>query len=252
MMPRGLVIALQLLTRLPTPRLDTAESDDLARAQPFLPLVGLVVGVIVAAAAWAGAHVTPSVGALAGVVAWVWVTGAVHLDGLGDAADALGAAHRSPERLLAVLADPHAGSFAVVAIAVQIAAKLVLLAAIPMGSTSLAGLVALPLVPAWARWGALIWSRLPSLKAGLGRRFSEGVGGLTALAAWGLVLAAASLWLAPPLLAALPIVAAVAGYWRWRLGGVTGDCLGAGIEVTESLLLLALAIGAAMGHPISG
>src|SRR3546814_8307920 len=60
----------------------------------------------------------------------VAVTGALHLDGLGDIADGSGAAHKDRERLLAVLGDPHAGSFAVVAIALQLIAKLVLLHAL--------------------------------------------------------------------------------------------------------------------------
>ena len=244
MMPRGLTIALQLSTRLPTPRLADYESADLARAAGWLPLVGLVIGGLVAAAAWTGGLVNPWVGALAGLIAWAWVTGAVHLDGLGDVADALGAAHRSPERFHEVLADPHAGSFAVVVIALQVAAKLVLLAALP-GAAMAAAIV---LVPAWARWGALVWSGvLPSLKPGLGRSFA-GQGSTVVVIGWAVALVAASAWLAPALLSALAVVVIVAAYWRWRLGGITGDCLGASIEVTESLLLLALAIGAAIPH----
>src|SRR3546814_16484975 len=67
---------------------------------------------------------------LAALIRWVAVTGALHLDGRGDIADGSGAAHKDRERLLAVLGDPHAGSFAVVAIALQLIAKLVLLHAL--------------------------------------------------------------------------------------------------------------------------
>ena len=55
-------------------------------------------------------------------------------------------------------------------------------------------------------------------------------------------LAVASLWLAPMLLAALAIVPLIALYWRRRLGGMTGDCHGASVEVTETLLLALLAV----------
>lgn len=253
--PRGLVVALQLLTRLPTPRLADHDGADLAGAAPYLPLVGAIVGVVVACAAWLFGHVSPLVGALGGLVAWAWVTGAVHLDGLGDVADALGAAHKeaggsNSERFHAVLSDPHAGSFAVVAIGLVIAAKLALLASLPLVDRPLPLFAALVLVPAWARWGALVASRsLPSLKAGLGRSFAAN-GGAAMPIGWAVVLAAASACAAPVLLVALPLAGALVLYWRWRLGGVTGDCLGAGIEVTESLLLLALAVGARVGAPL--
>ncbi|MFM9449620.1 adenosylcobinamide-GDP ribazoletransferase, partial [Streptomyces acidiscabies] len=76
---------------------------------------------------WLGAQRDPWAGALFALVGWVGVTGALHLDGLGDMADAAGAAHGDRARLSAVLADPHIGSFGVVAIALQLLAKLVLL-----------------------------------------------------------------------------------------------------------------------------
>lgn len=237
---RRLILAVQFLTRLPTPRLADAGPGELGRSAVYFPLVGAVIGVFVAATVWCFGHVTPWVGALAGVVAWVWITGGLHLDGLGDVADGLGASHAAPERFLEVLRDPHAGNFAVVAIALQIAAKLVLLAALP-GRDAVWALI---LVPAWARWGTLAWSRMaPPLREGLGARFASGIDGrITAV--WGVALAAASLWAAPPLIAALAIVAGLGLYWRWRLGGITGDGLGANVEVTESLLLLALVAGA--------
>src|SRR3546814_16737660 len=81
----------------------------------WFPAVGLIVGALVAGAGWAGARIDPWTGALAALILWVAVTGALHLDGLGDIADGSGAAHKDRERLLAVLGDPHAGSFAVVA-----------------------------------------------------------------------------------------------------------------------------------------
>src|SRR5262249_36474098 len=112
-LPHGLIIALQFLTRLPTPRL--ASEEPLARGALYVPLVGLLLGALLALAVWTGSQIGPWIGALAGLILWIWATGGIHLDGLGDVADALAAAHKRPERFREVLADPHAGSFAVIA-----------------------------------------------------------------------------------------------------------------------------------------
>ena len=128
---KTLIVALGFLTRLPMPRVE-ADEVDFARAIRLYPVAGLVVGVIVAGAGWLGAHVDPWTGALAALIAWVWATGALHLDGLADLSDGLGAAHGDRSRLLAVMADPHIGSFGVVALAMQLLAKLVLLHALPV------------------------------------------------------------------------------------------------------------------------
>ena len=207
----------------------------------FFPLVGAVIGLAVAVVGLVGGLLNPVVAGLAGVIVWVAITGGLHLDGLGDVADGFGAAHGNPERFRAVLHDPHVGSFAVVTIVLQIAAKLVLL-----GSVAASGDVfVVALIPAWARWGAMVWSRaLPALWPGSGARFAGEIG-WRAVGAWGLALALASAAAAPSLLAALVLVPAITGFWRRRLGGISGDCLGASIEIMESLLLLALVAASA-------
>lgn len=228
--------ALQFLTRVPV-RISTFDPDDFSRSVNWFPAVGLIVGAAVAGAVWIGAMVSPWVGGLLGLVVWVWITGGLHLDGLGDVADGLGAAHRSPERFLEVLRDPHIGAFGTMAIVVQMLAKLVLLA-------ELAPHVpwpALVLIPAWARLGPLFWGlTVPPYAKGMGERFTWQID-RTSVAVTACLLTAASIWAAPVLAAALVIIPLITLYWRWRLGGITGDCLGASTEVTETLLLLLLA-----------
>jgi adenosylcobinamide-GDP ribazoletransferase len=234
---RGLAVAVQFLTRLPTPQVAGLQPAELSRSAAWFPLVGLVIGVAVALAVWIGSLIGPWIGALAGLIAWVWITGALHLDGLGDVADALGAAHRHPGRFEEVLRDPHIGSFGVIAIVLQLLAKLLLLAELAAGPK----MWAVVLVPAWARIGALVWScAVPPLRPGLGERFSWTID-RRAIAGHGAVLAAASAWCSPALLGALLIIPGLALYWRQRQGGITGDGLGASVEVTETLLLLLLA-----------
>ena len=230
---KGLIIAIQFLTRLPTPRV-AVSSDEFAASMRWFPAVGLIVGAIVAAGGWTGARIDPWTGALAALIVWVAVTGALHLDGLGDIADASGAAHKDRERLLGVLGDPHAGSFAVVAIALHLIAKLVLLHALIEREAFIAAL----LIPFAARIGPLVWSRtLPDLHAGLGSRFRNAVRPVD-FAVWGVLLLAAA-WVSPSLLAA-PLVFLFWGWWLMRrIGGISGDGHGAGIEIGESLLLAA-------------
>ncbi len=233
---KGFILALQFLTRLPTPRIDADEAA-FAASMRWFPAVGIVVGALVAGGAWAGSLVDPWIGALLALAVWVAVTGALHLDGLSDLADASGAMHKDREKLLAVLADPHVGSFGVVAIVLQLIAKLILLHALVDARL----LLPLILLPFAARIGPLAWTLwLPPLHQGLAARFRSAVrpGDLII---WLFVLIGAA-WLVPALLIALPLIA----MWGWRihrtLGGISGDGHGAGIELVETGLLLALLI----------
>lgn len=231
---RGLVHALQLLTRLPLPRTE-ADETDFAKSIRWFPAAGLAVGAIVAAAAALGARVDLWAGALLALVAWVAVTGALHLDGLGDIADAAGAAHADRSRLSAVLADPHIGSFGVVAIGLQLLAKLVLLRlwleACPVWTVMPVAMI--------ARVGPLLWTRwLPPLHEGLGSLFRAGWRPLPVIL-WcgaGLLFAAS----APALLSAAVFLPLWAWWLRSRIGGISGDGHGAGIELVETALLAAM------------
>jgi adenosylcobinamide-GDP ribazoletransferase len=229
---RSLILAIQFLTRLPTPQLRNFEAAELARCAHWFPLVGLLVGGFIAAALWLGSRVDPMLGALLALLVWVWVTGALHLDGLADMSDALGAAHRDKERFLAVLADPHLGTFGVVTLVLQLLAKFVLLFLLAKSGHYLA----LLLIPAWARWGTLLWACLPSLKSGLGETFCWQIS-RPSIVLWGLLLLAASV-IAPALWAAPVLVFAWRQFLLHRLGGMTGDLLGAGVEIVESVALL--------------
>lgn len=235
---RHLIVAIQFMTRVPMPRLANVTNGEFAAAIRWFPAAGLVVGVIVADLAWLGARIDPWVGALAGLIGWVAATGGLHLDGLGDLADARGAAHGDRDRFLAVLADPHIGSWGVIAIVVQLLAKLVLLHAVILAGW----LWPVVAIAAAARIGPLWWSRaLPPLGDGLAARF------VGTVRPWHMLL-----WLVPlgavcwraPALAVAPLLILLWGWWlRRTVGGINGDCHGAGIELVETGLLLALLVG---------
>lgn len=265
---RGLILALQFLTRLPGPRVFDFRPEDLAASAAWFPVVGALVGVAVAAAVAIGAFGDPWLGALAGLLAWVWITGALHLDGLADLADALSASHRDPQRFLEVLRDPHIGASGAVAIVLVLAAKLILLAlvakqlaplveairaarvtgvAAPLAPELAVPFAALALVGAWARFGAVVWSQtLPPLAPGTGKRFAWRTRRASVFV-WAVALLAAAAWVFPPLVAAPLALALWWAFLRRRLGGMTGDCLGAGIEVCEAVLLAVVAV--ALGAP---
>lgn len=232
---KAIVLAIQFMTWLPLPAVD-ADAGDMGRAIRWFPLAGLLVGLFVIAAAWLGLQRDPWAGALLALLAWTGVTGALHLDGLGDIADAAGAAHGDRSRISQVLADPHIGSFGVTAIGLQLIAKLVLVR-LALDSPSLLPLLTVPVV---TRIGPLLWTlALPPLHQGLGSTFGAGATWLVA-AVWLAVLGVAAWFVAPALLAA-PLAMAVWGLWlKRRIGGISGDGHGAGIELVESATLAAL------------
>jgi adenosylcobinamide-GDP ribazoletransferase len=238
---KGLIVAIQFLTRLPTPRIAVSD-DDFARSMRWFPAAGLIVGALVAGGAWAGAEIDVWVGALAGLALWIGITGALHLDGLGDIADASGAVHKGRDRLLAVLADPHIGSFGAVAIGLQLIAKLVLLrVAIEAGLW-----FAIALIPFAARIGPLLWTKLlPPFHEGLAARFRDATDWPHILPWFAALLVAAGT--VPALLTAPVLMLLWGGWMRRRFGGISGDGHGAGIELIESGLLVLAIIVAKLG-----
>ena len=233
---KGFILALQFLTRLPTPPV-AADGAAFAASMRWFPAVGLVIGGLVAGAGWMGSAIDPWTGALAALVLWIAVTGALHLDGLSDLADASGAAHKDRERLLTVLADPHVGSFGVVAIVLQLIAKLVLL----HGAVEAHLFWPLLFIPFAARIGPLVWTIwLPSLHDGLASRFQMAVRPVHVIL-WASALIATA-YVSPFLLMAAPLIL----WWGWHIrrtiGGISGDGHGAGIEWIETLLLLAMIV----------
>ncbi len=238
----GLILAFQLLTRLPMPELADFKEEELPSSAIWFPLVGLSIGLLLLLAALLGMNANHWLAALLVVLAWTGITGALHLDGAADLADALGAGHRDPERFHAVMKDPHTGSFGVIAIVAILVTKLVAVAWI-MESAEI-DLWILLLVPAWARLGAVFWSQtLDPIAPGSGERFSRQVPG-SSLWIWSGILAVASLFTVSIVfaLSAIIILLLWRAYLKWRLNGMTGDCLGAGIEYCECAMLLAVGL----------
>ncbi|NLR71364.1 adenosylcobinamide-GDP ribazoletransferase [Novosphingobium sp. ERN07] len=234
---KPLLLALQFMTRLPLPVI-AVSAEDYGKAIRWFPVVGCVVGVGVWAAALVGAMRDPALGALLGLAAWVGLTGALHLDGLGDMADAAGAAHADRSRVSAVLADPHIGSFGMVAITLQLLAKFVLLQCLLAGANA-AWLV---LAPVLARVGPLAWTLLlPPLHDGFGTMFRKGAN-WPVLACWLMAWSGVALLFSPMLIIAVVALPLWALWLRKRIGGISGDGHGAGIELVETAGLIVLVL----------
>jgi adenosylcobinamide-GDP ribazoletransferase len=257
----AILAAFAFLTRLPLPGLAHAPGT-LERAVAWCPLVGVAVGAA-AAAAYAGAGLLwPSpLPALAAVVTAVLLTGGFHEDGLADTADAF-AAGGDRAHLRAVLADSRVGALGALALALVVAGKVVALAVLAPAAAG-AALVAGHALGRWAIPALLWWLPYVSGEAGVAARLAAGATRRRLLVATVVAVAAtaaasavgvaetAAIAAAPPLawtrlvvvlLAAAALVTAGLGsLYRRRLGGVTGDLLGAACQLVELASYLAVA-----------
>jgi adenosylcobinamide-GDP ribazoletransferase len=235
----GMAAALAFLTRLPVPRDLIPEGGELARGAIWFPLAGATVGAVTAGvgAALAG-PVAPPVAGVCALATSIVLTGALHLDGLADTADALGA--RTPDDALLVMRDPRVGAFGVTAIAVLLLAEAGALGALLERERFAAIVTAFALARAVA---PLVASRLADARPSGGL-----AGGLAARgtprAVAGAALATALVVVLRPhhfgwmLGAAALCTATAVGFSERRFGGVTGDVLGASVAVAEAICLV--------------
>ncbi len=236
-------VAIEFLTRIRLRPAPGTTMDDVARSQAWFAAVGLLIGGLLCGIDWLASRALPdeAVAALT-IVALAAITGALHLDGLGDTADGLfGGA--SPQRRLEIMRDVHAGSFAVVAIVSVLLLKYAALVALP----DIERRQALLLAPCVARAALVaVVALFPYARAdGMGATFRDHAAPLALLVATATtVTASLVVFGAAGLLVAASGAAtalAVGAYATRLIGGVTGDVYGAAVEVTEAATLLFIA-----------
>ncbi|MEX2518461.1 MAG: adenosylcobinamide-GDP ribazoletransferase [Paracoccaceae bacterium] len=238
---RLFLVALRFLTRLPTPGRIGHEPDDLARASGYFPVVGLLLGAL-AGAVWLGAGAVLPTPLAAGLTlsALLLLTGALHEDGLADCCDGLGGG-RSRERALEIMRDSRIGAYGAAGLALSLGLRWAALA----GMSPLQGLIALLIALAGGRAAIVLilatgaYARAEGLASGAasaGRRecliavfvalAAGALAGLAGVCAVFAALAAARVWLA---------------CLTRRLGGYTGDGLGAAEQLAQIVAFLVLA-----------
>jgi adenosylcobinamide-GDP ribazoletransferase len=232
--------ALSFLTQVPVGLLGEVTPADIGRGTIYFPLVGAAVGAASAVAAWLAYMVFPLwVAALVGVGAGVALTGALHVDGLADTLDGYGGGTRA--RALEIMRDHSVGSYGIVAVILDIGFRAAAIAALLPRAHGLMYLVA---AGALSRSAAVaLGVLLPPARAQAGlTSVLEGVKAWRVLLAVAIGLVIAGLAIGLPALAAAAMVAAGAALWGWhcrrRLGGMTGDTLGAASEAGEVMVLL--------------
>lgn len=243
----GLRYALAFLTRLPAGT-HPGDAARLASGVPWFPVVGALVGGLVAVVYVPLAVVLPPLTAAAVAIGWsALVTGALHEDGFADSLDALGgrdAAHR-----LEILKDSRHGSFGVLGLVLLTLVKVTALAALT-GGVAVAALVAAGALGRGVAAGLLDWAPAAAGQ-GMGASFVRAVSRPQVLSALGAAAVIGVLALGPLVLPAVGLVAAgavVVAHWaQRRIGGVTGDVLGAAEQVAECAVLVLVA-GVAPTH----
>lgn len=256
---RLVLLALQFLTRVPVPAWVGYDARLMRRAVRHFPLVGALVGAFGAAIGWAASGFwSPMVAAALAVAATVWLTAAFHEDGLADTFDALlGAAPR--EKALAIMKDSRIGTYGGVALVLTLLLRVLLLGELLAHDVATALAVLVAAQAAGRSAAVVLMASLPHARgdgveaapAKVGDLSGEGhtVDALWALAVglFGLAVAAWTQAAAPlarlgsAVLVTASLVMLLRRWFERRLGGQTGDTLGATQQLVELAVLLVFA-----------
>ena len=257
------LLALQFMTRYPVRVPAGVELDErmLGRATRYFPLAGLLVGLDLTLLrwllGWAGAlQAWPLACAALLLAYWAWACDSLHLDGLADTVDGLGS-YAGRQRALEIMRSPEVGPFGVAAIALAVLLQAASVAGISAragaGSGGLELLASIAVASAAGRFAVTL-----ACRRGVPAARPEGLGALVAgTVRWAFILPGAAgvcllalvavpahRWQGPlAVVLALLVALLVQRHAVRRLGGISGDVLGALVQVTVTVTYLVLALG---------
>lgn len=247
---KSLISAIQFITILPIGKPGTFEPRGMIR---FFPIVGLILGImtaiidLIACQLW-----SMQAASVLDVIFLIWITGAFHIDGLGDTADGL-YGQRPRERALEIMKDSRIGAMALTAVICALSVKWAGLSDLNAHRT-----LFLIIIPAYSRGAMLFGFRFLEYGrpgGGTGHAFFEKK--LEMSSFWGLAIPfALSLfagWRAIILnISFAAAIILILMFYKKRMGCITGDMLGAMTEITESVLFLMVSIGCMTGGCMTG
>ncbi len=240
---KAFMLALALLTRLPTLAINDIQPQDSSRSALFYPLVGLVIGLLLYLPVLLFIHASPMVLAAIIVTLWSVITGGLHLDGLADSSDAWLGGMGDEDKIHRILKDPLVGTAGVVSIVCVLLLKFVTLTALLEKAGASAGwfIIFAPIVGR-SMILLLFMTTQYIREQGLA---SEIVEHLPVRATWQILTV---LGVLSVMLSFSGLVFALIGFWLLRrmmlnyLAGFTGDTVGATVEITEMLWLLGIVL----------
>ena len=240
---RLLLTAVQYFTRIRVPAWIGHAQEQLAGAIRYFPVVGLIVGASGAATLWLAAQVLPApLPAILATVVTVLMTGAIHEDGLADTCDGLGGG-ATRERALEIMKDPRIGAFGAIALILSLLLKIAALSLMTLWTA----MIALFAAHAFSRFCAVVFSFAGRYVGSAERSRAAPV--VTQVKRSDVLVAAVFGLPALVLCGRDAIVAVIVALvllgllFRWcvrRIGGYTGDTLGAAQQITETGFYVAL------------
>lgn len=242
---KSFILALGFMTRLPTPQIENPSTKVIANIPFFYPLVGIIIGLILLVVASLTA-INNFLLAVLLVAVWVIITGALHLDGLADLADALIGGLGSKEKTKQILKDPHVGVHGVVSLVLVLLVKTAAVYSLLLENSLfvlflaplLARLFILPLIAKTNYYQSqgiahTLFANVDKDKLNRYFYLVLTMVGLLVLVFYNAVFI--------NVLISTIVLALLAFYLRKtainRLGGMSGDVLGAAIELAEMLFL---------------
>ena len=250
---RGLAALIRFMTRIPVPGNSNYDPDELGKSMKYFPIVGMIIGVLLFGLYFFSSFIIASAWIIATLLVLfeVMLTGGIHLDGLADTFDGI-FSYRSRQKMLEIMKDPRIGSNGAMALIFYFLFKVILLVEIFSNDGIEMGVVLL-IAPVIARLNAVVNCAVaPYARVnGMGKAFVEHTnsGGLviSTLIVTLYVFFVSNFFLGDiRMLILIPILMLLGTYFakvmQRKIGGVTGDTLGAVLEMSEIITLLGIYI----------
>lgn len=235
---KNFLLALQFLTIIPV-RISEIKEEDFGRSLSYFPVIGMLIGLLLVLISSVFNFLPSSVVAVLILIALAVITGGIHLDGFADTCDGF-YGNRPKEEILRIMRDSHIGAMGVIGIVCLLLLKFTILTGLPK-EVLWKALIIMVVFARWVQSLACFVSNY-ARQDGKAKRFIEysdqkGViaGGLFTLAVFLLLIGLKGLVL---FVISLSLIFLFINYTKRKIGGMTGDTIGATSEIAEALILL--------------